>query len=131
LPSIALPSDELVRNLIRDSSVPLFVFARYLRFPMKSLIVQLGDLLDAFHEAWKFLELGPLVINCAKWALDFDRLFYCFHKHLLHKCLNLVKNTARCFNVVVSKQNASRLSLEFTRFLGLRFCTRLLFQYRS
>ena len=38
-PSFALPGDEMVGNLIRDSSVPFFNFAPYLRFPVQSLII--------------------------------------------------------------------------------------------
>ena len=37
--AFALPGDELVWNLIGDSSIPLFIVACYLGFPVQSLII--------------------------------------------------------------------------------------------
>jgi len=82
LTAFALPGDEMVGNLIRDSCVPFLIFARDLGLPTQSLIILLCHLLDALHEARKFLKLGPLIIDRADRALDIDPLFHSFHKFL-------------------------------------------------
>src|SRR5215211_2147670 len=75
----AAPRDALIRNLLDDLRVPLLVLAGDLGAPVESLVVDLMDLLDAFHEAREILELRPLVVDGVHRQVDLDRFFNAGH----------------------------------------------------
>jgi hypothetical protein len=46
------------------------------RLPAKARVVELLDLLDAFHEPREILELRPLVVRGSQWNLYLDPVLY-------------------------------------------------------
>src|SRR5438105_11908205 len=70
----ARPRDALVGPLLGDLGDPLLFLAADDGFPLQMLVVELADLLDAFHELGEVLELRPLVVHRAQRRIHFDRL---------------------------------------------------------
>src|SRR5438093_4933763 len=75
----ASPRDDAVRDLLCYLRVPLFDRAPDLGAPVKSLVVELLDGFDTFHESRELLELGPLVIGDPDRNVDFDRFLQSRH----------------------------------------------------
>jgi hypothetical protein len=70
----ARPRDALVGPLLDDLGVPFLFLAADDRAPVQALVVELMNFLHALHEARKFLELRPLVVNRPKRCVDLDGL---------------------------------------------------------
>src|SRR5688572_16001326 len=81
----ARPGDALIGNLFGDLRLPLLFFSSNIGFPMQMLVVELLDLLHAFHEFRKLFKLRPLVISGPHGDIDFDRLFNDGHVVLLSR----------------------------------------------
>src|SRR5207237_6476112 len=64
----ARPRDALVGPLLRDLGDPLLFLAADGGFPLQALVVELANLLDAFHELREVLELSPLVYTARSGA---------------------------------------------------------------
>src|SRR5581483_5090732 len=79
----AAPGDAVVGRLLRDDGVPLLHLAADIGAPMQVGVVELADLLDAFHEARERLELSPLVVGGAHGHVDVDVLLDLRHGLLL------------------------------------------------
>src|SRR5918995_2118177 len=75
-----VPGDPLVGMLLGDLRVPLTPDATDVGHPAQMRLVDLGDRLDAVHEAWEILELGPLVVGGANRNLDVDRFLDGAHR---------------------------------------------------
>ncbi len=66
------PGDALVGMLLGDLRVPLALDSGDVGDPVQVGVVGLADLLHAFHELRKGLELGPLVVGRADRDVDLD-----------------------------------------------------------
>src|SRR5688572_5318424 len=86
--SSARPGDALIGNLFGDLRLPLLFFSSNIGFPMQMPVVELLDLLHAFHEFRKLFKLRPLVISGPHGNIDFDRLFNDGHVVLLSRELS-------------------------------------------
>jgi len=69
----------MIGHLLGDFGIPFLILAPDLRVPVHVRVVELPHFLDAGHEARELLELGPLVVDGAHRAADFDRLLDPFH----------------------------------------------------
>src|SRR5207248_406119 len=80
----AAPRDAVVRDLLLDRRRPLLLLAADVRAPAQAPVVELRDLLDAFHEARELLELRPLVVRRPDGNIHIDRSLDGSHvRHLL------------------------------------------------
>ena len=61
--TLTRPCETLVRGLLCDLRIPLFVLARDLCFPMKTLGTQPLDFFHTFHELGKLLIARPLRVG--------------------------------------------------------------------
>src|SRR5207302_7091745 len=77
------PGDHLVGLLFGDLGIPLNFLAADLGPPVQVGVVQLPDLLHAFHELREGFELGPLVVGLSKRDVDLDALLDGRHQYLL------------------------------------------------
>ena len=71
---LASPGDPLIRELLGNLRVPLFLLATNLGLPVELRVVQLAHLFNTLHESRKFLKLRPLVVGSAHRNADVDRL---------------------------------------------------------
>src|SRR6185437_9003254 len=71
---LADPADLPVGMLLEDLCVPLGLLAGDVRDPVQARVVELLDVLDAFHEEREVLELRPLVVRHRDGDVDLDRL---------------------------------------------------------
>jgi hypothetical protein len=47
--------------------------------PVEPLVIELPHFLYTFHKPRELFELGPLIVDCGKRTLHFDRFLYSFH----------------------------------------------------
>ena len=66
------PGNALVRRLLGNLRVPFFFLACDFGFPVQVRVIELRDLLHAFHESGKFFKLRPLIVRGAHWHIYFD-----------------------------------------------------------
>jgi hypothetical protein len=76
---LAFPRDPLIRGQLGDGGVPLLSPASKFCFPLKPLIIEQDNLLDAVHEAREIFKPRPLAVDPVHRRIHFDGFKYALH----------------------------------------------------
>jgi hypothetical protein len=80
---------------------------------MQSLVIQLPNRFDSFHESGEFLELGPLIVNRGNGCFHLNRFF-----DMIHKKFSFEKNSLRKNGVSMAAPPHHGISFELARRMG-------------